>query len=91
MNYDKQEVFINDQSVSLTATEFRLLEMLTQHQGQVMTKEVLLEKLWDVKGNFVDENTLSVTIRRLRKKIETNVKEPQYIMTVFGVGYRFGG
>ncbi|MEG0578462.1 MAG: helix-turn-helix domain-containing protein, partial [Niameybacter sp.] len=72
------------------ATEYRLLEVLTQHKGQVLTREMLLEKLWDINGKFIDENTLSVNIRRLRGKIETNPKMPEWIVTVFGIGYTWG-
>lgn len=90
INYDKMAVSLNDEVVNLTATEFKLLEVLSKNKGQVLTKEILLQKLWDDSGNFVDENTLSVNIRRLRKKIETDSKNPEYIKTVFGVGYTFG-
>ncbi len=55
-----------------------------------MTKEILLDKLWDNNGNYVDENTLSVNIRRLRKKIEDGGKNPEYIVTLFGIGYIMG-
>ena len=90
INYDKMAVSLNDEVVNLTATEFKLLEVLSKNKGQVLTKEILLQKLWDDSGNFVDQNTLSVNIRRLRKKIETDSKNPEYIKTVFGVGYTFG-
>lgn len=90
INFDKMVVLINDKEVNLTATEYKLLELLVKNKGKVVTKEMLLEKLWDNNGNFVDENTLSVNIRRLRKKIEEDTKNPQYIETVFGIGYTFG-
>ncbi len=83
-------VLINNNEVNLTATEFKLLELLAKNKGKVITKEVFLEKIWDNNGNFVDENTLSVNIRRLRKKIEKDPKKPKYIKTVFGIGYTFG-
>lgn len=90
IDFDKMIVFINGEQINLTATEYKLLELLFKNKGKVMTKEILLEKLWDLNGNFVDENTLSVNIRRLRKKIETDAKNPEYIITVFGIGYTFG-
>ncbi|MDU1587279.1 MAG: helix-turn-helix domain-containing protein [Clostridium sp.] len=83
-------VSINDNKINLTVTEYKLLEILVKNRGKVVTKEILLEKLWDSNGNFVDENTLSVNIRRLRKKIEEDPKNPQYIETVFGIGYTLG-
>ena len=61
-----------------------------KNKGKVLTKEILLSKLWDENGSFVDENTLSVNVRRLRKKIEEDTKNPEYIVTVFGIGYCLG-
>lgn len=76
--------------IKLTATEFKLLEMLVKNRGQVLTRQLLLEKLWDENGNFVDENALSVNIRRLRQKLEEDPRHPVYIITVFGIGYTWG-
>lgn len=90
IDFDKRLVFINDNRVNLTGTEYKLLELIVKNQGRVVTKEILLEKLWDKNGNFVDENTLSVNIRRLRKKIEEDPKNPKYIETIFGIGYTLG-
>ena len=55
-----------------------------------MTREMLLQKIWDIDENYVDENTLNVYIRRLRRKLEKDPKNPEYIITVFGIGYTFG-
>lgn len=90
IDFDKMLVAVNEKEINLTATEYKLLELLAKNKGRIITKELLLGKLWDNNGNFVDENTLSVNIRRLRKKIETDSKNPQYIITVFGIGYTFG-
>lgn len=90
IDFDRMAVLIADKEINLTATEYKLLELLAKNKGRVVTKEILLEKLWDNNGNFVDENTLSVNIRRLRKKLESDTKNPQYIITVFGIGYTFG-
>lgn len=76
--------------IKLTSTEYKLIELLTKNKGQVMTRQAILEKLWDADGNFVDENALSVNIRRLRQKIEGDPKNPKYIITVFGIGYTWG-
>ncbi len=56
---------------------------------QTLTKEQLLESLWDSSGNFVDDNTIAVNIRRLRQKVEDNPSEPEYIKNIRGVGYTF--
>lgn len=90
IDFDRMAVTVNSEEVYLTATEYKLLEILAKNKGKVITREMLLEKLWDNKGNFVDENTLSVNIKRLRKKIEKGSKNPEYIITVFGIGYTFG-
>lgn len=90
IDFDKNIVKKDNIEVSLTATEYKLLELFVKNKGKVLTKDILLEKLWDNSGKFVDENTLSVNIRRLRKKIEQDPKNPIYIITVFGIGYIFG-
>ncbi|TCO77913.1 response regulator transcription factor [Marinisporobacter balticus] len=85
MVFKKGENFIK-----LTKTEYKLIELLTQNKGQVVSRQTLLEKLWDADGNFVDENALSVNIGRLRQKIEDDPKNPKYVITVFGIGYTWG-
>ena len=77
------------QEVRLTATEQRLLELFLRHRGQVLTREQIVEQVWDTYENYVDENTLNVNIRRLREKLEDDAKDPQYIKTVFGIGYKW--
>ena len=84
----KQTVEIRGQTISLTRNEWRLLYALWQNSGQTLTKEQLLESLWDIDGEFVDENTLAVNIRRLREKIEENPSSPVIIENIRGVGYR---
>lgn len=90
INSAKMKVYKYGQEIKLTTNEYRLLAILTENRGQVLTRRLMLEKLWDIEGNFVDENTLSVNIRRLRAKIEDDPKECQYIKTVFGIGYTWG-
>lgn len=90
IDFDRILVTIEGKEVNLTATEYKLLQILAKNKGKVITKDRLLERVWDSNGNFVDENTLSVNIRRLRKKIEKDSKKPEYIITVFGIGYTFG-
>lgn len=90
IDFEKKQVTLESQAVRLTAREFRLLAFLAQNRGQVLTKERILQKLWDADGNFVEENTLSVAINRLRKKIEPDPANPVFIRNIFGMGYTFG-
>jgi DNA-binding response OmpR family regulator len=90
IHFDKMLVYKHDQEVKLTANEFKLMTILAQNSGQVLTRQMILEKLWDVDGNFVDENTLSVNVKRLRNKLEDDPKNPVIIKTVFGIGYTWG-
>ncbi|MBS4817025.1 MAG: response regulator transcription factor [Clostridium sp.] len=86
----KKQVFREQEPVKLSGTEYRILELLIDNRSQVMTREMLLQKIWDIDENYVDENTLNVYIRRLRRKLEKDPKNPEYIITVFGIGYTFG-
>ena len=90
VDFARMRVAVDGAECRLTANEYRLLEYFVKNRGRVLTRTMLLEKLWDADGQFVDENTLSVTIRRLRQKIEPDPKTPVYILTVFGIGYTFG-
>ena len=73
----------------LTPTEFRLLKQFVTNRGQLLTYEVLLERLWDSNGQFVDKHTLAVNVNRLRRKIED--EEHRYISNVYGMGYQWLG
>ncbi len=85
-----KKVFIKDgQGINLTAKEITLMETFLKHKNQILTKQQLLGQGWDVDGDSIDENTLSVNIRRLRKKIEKDPKNPKQIKTVFGIGYKW--
>ena len=87
---ERKQVFLHGEEISLTAKEYRLLEYFMRNQGQVLTMDNLLQAVWGLDGEFVSENTVSVTIRRLRKKIEPDMSCPAYIRNVFGLGYRMG-
>ncbi|MFQ7236639.1 MAG: response regulator transcription factor [Enterococcus hulanensis] len=87
LNLDSHRLFKNDMEIPLSTTEFRLINYLMKNAGIVLEKELLLEVLWDDQGKFVDENVLSVNIRRIRLKIEVDPKNPQYIETIRGIGY----
>ncbi len=74
-------------AISLSVTEQKLLKALVNHRGQVLTREQLIYLVWGQESEFVDENALTVTIKRLRAKIEEDPAAPQYIKTVYGLGY----
>ncbi len=81
----------NGQELSLSALEYRLLLVFLNHRGATLSRAQLLEEIWDVAGDFVNDNTLTVYIKRLRDKLEDNPQEPTLIRTVRGVGYRMEG
>ena len=70
IDLERQTVRRQGETIHLTATEWKLLERLARSRGRVLTRTMLLEQIWDVEGSFIDENTLSVHIRRLRQKLE---------------------
>lgn len=80
----------NGNEVFLSPLEYRLLLMLISNPKSIITRSRLLDELWDAAGEFVNDNTLTVYIKRLREKIETNPASPQIILTVRGTGYRLG-
>ncbi|MDP4088163.1 MAG: response regulator transcription factor [Bacillota bacterium] len=88
VDFDKHEVMKNDEKVELTLKEFELLEILIKNKGRVMTRDFLLDKIWGYE--YIGESrTVDVHIRHLRQKIEDDDKNPQYIETIRGIGYRF--
>lgn len=82
-------VLFKNKTLDLTAAEYRLLCLLIRNVNMVVTRNMILDELWDGSGNFVDDNTLSVYIRRLREKVETDPSHPEHLMTVRGFGYRW--
>ena len=83
LDLDKQAVFKGGEKVELTALEYRICSLIVQNHGAVVTREMIFEKIWDIAGNYVNDNTLSVYIRRIRQKLGTG-----QIKTVKGAGYR---
>ncbi|MGO3602523.1 MAG: response regulator transcription factor [Enterococcus malodoratus] len=81
----------NGSDVFLSALEYRLLLVFVNNPKSILTRERLLDELWDAAGEFVNDNTLTVYIKRLREKIEDEPAKPQIIQTVRGIGYRLGG
>ena len=80
----------NGAEVPLSALEYRLLLTLFSNRGTVLPRERLLSEIWDASGEFVNDNTLTVYIKRLREKLEDDPQSPALIRTVRGVGYRLG-
>lgn len=85
---DSGRVSKGEKEIVLSALEFRILQIFLENRGRILSREALLEDVWDIAGNFVNDNTLSVYIKRLREKIEDDPQNPKIIMTVRGLGYR---
>ena len=77
-----------EKELFLSALEYRLLLLLLQNKGQLLTRNQLLEEIWDASGEYVNDNTLSVYMKRLREKIEENPQSPRLLHTIRGIGYR---
>lgn len=95
LRYKKLCIYTNEgrvekdgKEIELTAMEYRLLLILLNNKGMILSRNQLLENIWDVEGDFVNDNTLTVYIKRLRDKIEENPSQPEYIQTIRGRGYR---
>lgn len=83
------QAYKNGELLDLTAGEYKLLCLFMQNPNAVLSKEQILDKLWDCEGNYIDNSTLTVYIRRLRTKIEDNPGEPQMLLTVRRMGYKW--
>lgn len=86
----KGTVTKNGKEIFLSALEYRLLLVFFSNRGAILSRSKLLEDIWDIAGDFVNDNTLTVYIKRLRDKIETDPQNPEIIKTVRGFGYRVG-
>ena len=89
LDFSEQTAILNGNPLTLSPMEYRMLNLFCKNPKQVITRHQLLERLWDVKGNFVDEHTLTTTISRIRGKIEANGSA--YIQTIYGMGYQWMG
>lgn len=87
INLLQHKVEVRGIQVDLTASEYKLLLIFMNNSKIVLSRDKILEKLWDIEGNFVDDNSLSVYIKRLRGKIEEDSSDPKYIKTIRGTGY----
>ncbi|AAK78430.1 DNA-binding response OmpR family regulator [Clostridium acetobutylicum] len=84
------KAYKNDKEIVLTHMELKLLILFIENSGQTLKRNLILQRLWDISEEFVDDNTLSVYIKRLREKLKEDSKNP-YIVTVRGIGYRWNG
>lgn len=87
IDFDRMIAVRGEETLTMTPTEFKILRLLIVNADKVLTKRLLLEKIWDSSGNFVDEHAVAVNINRLRKKIES--QDHVYIKTLYGVGYQW--
>ncbi|WFR56980.1 response regulator transcription factor [Anaerocolumna sp. AGMB13025] len=88
-NFDTMSALKENTPLILTPTEYKLLKLFINNSGNVLTRQIILERLWDKDNNFVDEHTLTVNINRLRSKIEDH--NHKYIRTIYGMGYQWIG
>lgn len=84
-------VYKNGKPLEMTALEYKILVLFFENRGRILTRNQILSHIWDESGNFVNDNTLTVYIKRLREKVEDNPNEPNIIKTVRGMGYKIGG
>lgn len=90
VDMDKGIVTKNGKDVFLSALEYRLFLVFLNNPGITLTRNKLLSEIWDIAGDFVNDNTLTVYIKRLREKIEDDIQNPEIILTVRGLGYKLG-
>ncbi len=90
IDVDKGYVSREGREILLSALEYRLLLFFAANQGMVLSRSRILDEIWDVSGEFVNDNTLTVYIKRLREKVEDNPQDPKLIRTVRGLGYKIG-
>ena len=86
-DFDRMAFRKDGQAIELSKTEQKLLRILVENRGQTLPRGVLVDRIWTDGAEYVDENALSVTIKRLRDKLEDTPSSPQYLKTVYGIGY----
>lgn len=86
-DFDKMKFFKGDNRIELSKTEQKLLKLLIDNRGITLTRDTLLDRIWTDGADYVDENALSVTVKRLRDKLENCPSKPKYIKTIYGIGY----
>ncbi|WP_027625776.1 response regulator transcription factor [Clostridium lundense] len=90
-NFDTMEFTKNDERIILSKTEQRLLKIFLANKGNILSRSQLVDKIWTDGSEYVDENALTVTVSRLRNKIEDTPNSPKYIKTIYGMGYMWSG
>ena len=90
LDSSKGTAYKNGEELYLSRLEYRLLLLFMNHPGQLFTRDSLFEEIWNITGEYITDNTLTVHVKRLREKIEDDPQEPIYIQTVRGMGYKFG-
>lgn len=86
-DFERMAFWKNGEPIELSKTEQKLLRLLVENRGQTVSRGVLIDRIWTDGADFVDENALSVTVKRLRVKLEDDPSSPQYLKTVYGLGY----
>lgn len=86
-DFSKMEFIKHSSSVELSKTEQKLLRILVENKGKTLERSILVDRIWTDGAEYVDENALSVTVKRLRDKLEENPSKPEFIKTVYGIGY----
>ena len=90
-DFDRMEFRKDGKALELSKTEQKLLRLLVENRGQTLARGALVDRIWTDGAEYVDENALSVTVKRLRGKLEENPSAPQYLKTVYGIGYTWAG
>ena len=90
-DFDRMEFRKDGKALELSKTEQKLLRLLVENRGQTLARGTLVDRIWTDGAEYVDENALSVTVKRLRGKLEENPSAPQYLKTVYGIGYTWAG
>ena len=90
-DFDRMAFQKNGEPIELSKTEQKLLRLLVENRGQTLARGTLVDRIWTDGAEYVDENALSVTVKRLRGKLEENPSAPQYLKTVYGIGYTWAG
>lgn len=90
-DFKKMLFYVDDKQIDLSLTEQKLLRVFVNHKGQNLLREQLIESVWSQDATFVEENALSVTVKRLRDKLEKDPKSPTGIKTLYGIGYKWEG
>lgn len=88
VDIEKAIVKKKEKEINLSALEYKLLTLFIDHRGKLLTRDQLLDEIWNIAGDFVNDNTITVYIKRLREKIEDDPTNPKIIKTVRGLGYR---